>query len=52
MMHKGKDEVVRDNPRVFLMVTVSTYTTSRTTNFIKKMGWGREKTYSLEKNSG
>ena len=34
------------------MVTVYTYITSRTMNFIKKVGWGREKTYSSEKNSG
>ena len=38
MMHKGKDDVVRDIPRVFLMVIVSTYITSRTINFIKKVG--------------
>jgi len=52
MMHKGRDDVVWDIPRVFLMVTVYTYITSRTMNFIKKVGWGREKTYSSEKNSG
>ena len=34
------------------MVTVYTYITSRTMNFIKKVGWVREKTHSSEKNSG
>ena len=52
MMHKDKDDVVCDIPKIFLMVTVSTYITSRTMNFIKKVGCGREKTYSSEKNSG
>ena len=52
MMHKGKDDVVRDIPMVFLMVTVYTYITSRNMNFIKKVGGGREKTYSSEKNFG
>ena len=52
MMHKGRDDVVCDIPRVFLMVTVYTYITSRTMNFIKIVEYGRERTYSLEKNSG
>ena len=52
MMHKGRDDMMCDIPRVFLMVTVYTYITSRTMNFIKKVGCGREKTYSSEKKSG
>ena len=52
MMHKGRDDVVLDIPRVFLMVTVYTYITSRTMNFLKKVECGRERTYSSEKNSG
>jgi len=52
MMHKDRDDVVWDIPRVFLMVTVYTYITSRTMNFIKKVEYGRERTYSSEKKSG
>ena len=52
MMHKDKNDVMCDIPRVFLMVTMYTYIASRTMNFIKKVGWGREKTYSSKKNSG
>ena len=52
MMHKGRDDVMCDIPRVFLMVTVYTYITSRTMNLIKNVGWVREKTHSSEKNSG
>jgi len=50
-MHKDRDDVLWDIPRVFLMVTVYTYITSRTINFIKKVGCSRERTYSSEKNS-
>ena len=52
MMHKGRDDVMCDIPKVFLMVTVYTYITSRTMNFIKKLEYGRERTYSSEKNPG
>jgi len=41
MVHKGRDDVVWDIPSVFLMVTVYTYITFRTMNFIKKVECGR-----------
>ena len=38
MMHEGRDDVMRDIPRVFLMVTVYTYNSIQKINFTKKVG--------------